>query len=405
MHAIGSELSPCSGIFQDKNQIGSSTDRINMKPVLLIIGNDAKYFLSHRLPIALAAREEGYEVHIATPEGPSVKEIKSLGFSHHELFFSRSGTNPFGELKALLSICSLCWSLRPEVLHLVTIKPVLYGGIAARLSPVKGVLAAVPGLGFIFMARGVKANLVRGIISIMYRLALGKRNLLAVFQNPDDQKALMDIGAITLQKSMIIRGSGVSLLQYSMSPEVDGVPVVTFAARLLRDKGVIEFVEAVRILKSRGLNARFQLVGNIDRGNPTSISAENVDSWLNEGVVQSLGYCSNMAEVLKNSHVVVLPSYREGLPKVLIEAAACGRAVVTTDVPGCRDAIDPDVSGLLVPVRNASALAEAIQRLLENPELRREMGLAGRALAERAFAIESVVSKHLETYRLLERNI
>ncbi|MNJ42963.1 N,N'-diacetylbacillosaminyl-diphospho-undecaprenol alpha-1,3-N-acetylgalactosaminyltransferase [compost metagenome] len=238
----------------------------------------------------------------------------------------------------------------------------------------------------------------------MYRIALGKRNLRAVFQNPDDQQALVTIGAINSEKSVLIRGSGVNLSQYQFLAEDSSLPVVTFAARLLRDKGVVEFVEAARLLTMRGVQARFQLVGDPDPGNPTSISVNDIARWQKEGIVECLGYRPDMETVFRHSHIVVLPSYREGLPKVLIEAAACGRAVVTTDVPGCRDAVAPGESGLIVPVRNALALADAIQRLVDDSELRRSMGAAGRALAEREFAIESVVAQHLEIYRTLESN-
>lgn len=375
-----------------------------MKPVLLFVVNDPAFFISHRLPIAVSAQKSGYDVHVATQAGSRVEEIIKQNFKHHELILTRSGRNLFFEARSILQLWLLFWKLRPSVVHLVTIKPVLYGGIAARLSPVKGVLAAVSGLGFVFMARGRKASLIRAIVGFMYRIALGKKNIRVVFQNPDDQSTLASIGAITEAKSTLVRGSGVDLNLFRPSPEEVGASVVTFAARLLRDKGVEEFIHAAYLLKERGIDARFQLVGDPDPGNPTSIHADDISRWQHEGVVECLGYRSDMAMVFKNSHIVVLPSYREGLPKVLLEAAACGRAVVTTDVPGCRDAIDPQVSGLLVPVRDAVALADAIQYLVENPELRHAMGLAGRALAERAFAIESVVSQHLDIYRTLERN-
>ncbi|AXA26180.1 MULTISPECIES: glycosyltransferase family 4 protein [Pseudomonas] len=375
-----------------------------MKPVLLIIVNDPAFFLSHRLPIAVHAKALGHEVHVATQAAARVAEIVEHGFVHHALPLSRSGKSPLGELKALLAIWKLCWRLRPDVLHLVTIKPVLYGGIAARLSPVKGVLAAISGLGFIFMAKGRKAALLRNLVAFLYRLALGKRNLRAVFQNPDDQRTLTELGAITEQKSVRIRGSGVDLSQYQYLPEASGVPVVTLAARLLRDKGVLEFVEAARLLSERGVQARFQLVGDPDPGNPTSIQEGDIAHWQEQGIVRCLGYQSDIASVFAQSHIVVLPSYREGLPKVLVEAAACGRAVVTTDVPGCRDAIEADVTGLLVPVRDSERLADAIERLLSDEELRQQMGAAGRALAERAFAIESIVAQHLDIYRTLERS-
>lgn len=375
-----------------------------MKPVLLIVGNDAKYFLSHRLPIAVAAQREGYQVHVATPAGPFVAEILDRGFQHHHLSFSRSGTNPLLELRALLGLIAIFWRLKPDIVHLVTIKPVLYGGISARLSPVKGVLAAVPGLGFVFTASSFKATLLRKIVTFMYRVALGKRNLVAVFQNPDDQQALVDFGAITASRSRRIRGSGVNLNDFSYSPEPGGVPVVTFAARLLKDKGVLEFVHAARLLLARGVEARFRLVGDTDAGNPSSVSVDDLDAWIGEGVVEWSGYSSQMADVISVSNLIVLPSYREGLPKILIEAAASGRAVITTDVPGCRDAIEPGVTGLLVPVRTVSELADAIHRLLKDDTARRAMGVAGRAMAEQAFSIESVVDKHLDIYEMLRRN-
>lgn len=373
-----------------------------MNSVLLIVVNDPAFFVSHRLPIAVAAKESGYDVHIATQPGASVPAIISHGFQHHELNLTRSGRNIFSEFNVLFSIWVLCWRIRPSILHLVTIKPVLYGGMAARLSPVKGVLAAISGLGFVFMAEGVKAGLLRRIIALMYRLALGKKNLKAVFQNPDDQRALSAIRAIDYNKSVIIRGSGVDLTQYAPFPENEGLPVVTMAARLLRDKGVVEYVEAAYILKHRGVNALFQLVGDVDNGNPTTITPTELSAWSGEGVVKCLGHQSDMASVFRHSHVVVLPSYREGLPRVLVEAAACARAVVTTDVPGCRDAIEPNVTGLLVPVKNSVALADAIEKLVTNAELRKTMGLQGRKLAESAFAIDSIVAQHLDIYRSLE---
>nr|WP_090444654.1 glycosyltransferase family 4 protein [Pseudomonas benzenivorans] len=372
-----------------------------MSAVLLIVVNDPAFFLSHRLAVAEGARQTGYSVHVATRPGESVTDIRSRGFIHHELPLSRSGKNPLLELSSLISIWRLCWRLRPEVLHLVTIKPVLYGGIAARLAPVKSVVAAISGLGFVFMATGSKASVVRGLVGFLYRRALGKRNLRAVFQNRDDCEALIRLGAITNEKSVLIRGSGVDLSVCKPCSETSGVPVVTLAARLLRDKGVFEFVEAARLLRQRGLEVRFQLVGDLDPGNPTSIGPDDLEQWRSEGIVECLGYRQDIATVFAQSHVVVLPSYREGLPKVLVEAAACGRAVVTTDVPGCRDAIEADVTGLLVPVRDTEALADAIQRLVENPELRQRLGRAGRELAEREFAIESIVQQHLDIYRAL----
>ncbi|WHT79608.1 N,N'-diacetylbacillosaminyl-diphospho-undecaprenol alpha-1,3-N-acetylgalactosaminyltransferase [Pseudomonas rhodesiae] len=309
------------------------------------------------------------------------------------------------ELRLIFAIWKLLWRLKPDVLHLVTIKPVLYGGIAARLAPVKGVVAAISGLGFVFLSKGLKAALTRQVVSTFYQAALGKRNLRAIFQNPDDRDLLLGIGGLDASKVVMIRGSGVDLSLYSSVPEPEGVPVVCLAARLLLDKGVVEFVEAARILKAHGIEARFQLIGDIDPGNPATVSAAQLEDWRKEGLVELLGYRKDIAALFGAANIVVLPSYREGLPKVLVEAAACARAVVTTDVPGCRDAIEPGVTGLLVPVRDAQALASQLQVLIEDPVLRRKFGQAGRELAMRAFAIEEIVGQHLDVYRQLEKKV
>jgi glycosyltransferase involved in cell wall biosynthesis len=199
----------------------------------------------------------------------------------------------------------------------------------------------------------------------------------------------------------MIRGSGVDLIQYIHTLLPLGVPVVLLAARLLADKGVREFVHAARLLKQRGVSGRFCLAGSVDPANPASLADSELRQWANEGVVELWGQRSDMPRVLGSAHLVVLPSYREGLPKVLLEAAACGRAVVTTDAPGCRDAIEPGVTGVLVPVRNAEALAEALNVLINDPARCQAMGNAGRALAERAFDVRQVVAVHLRIYQEL----
>ncbi len=371
---------------------------------LLFVVNEIDFFLSHRLPLATGAATAGFEVHVATKMGEGVERIRALGFAHHCLSLSRSGKNPFTELRTVWTIFKLFRCIRPDVVHLVTIKPVLYGGIAARLAGVPGVAAAVSGLGFVFISSGLKAQLVRGVVAVLYRLALGKRNLKVIFQNLDDRDVLLRLGAVLSDKTVLIPGSGVSLSEYSVVPEPDDVPVVSMVARLLWDKGVGEFVEAARLLNEKGVLARFVLVGAPDPGNPTSVTQAELDTWREEGYVEVLGFRRDIAEIFAASNLVVLPSYYgEGLPKVLVEAAACGRVVVTTDMPGCRDAIEPNITGLLVPARNAGALADAIQQLIEDKPLRYRMGKAGRELAERKFSIEKIVDAHLEIYRSLER--
>lgn len=374
-----------------------------MKVKLLLVVNTADFFLSHRLAIAEEARRLGYHVRIATMPGEAVQQIRDLGFQHSAIPLSRSAKDVFGEVRAIFSIWWLLCRVKPDVLHLVTIKPVLYGGIAARLAPVKGVVAAISGLGFVFISRGLKATILRRLVRSLYRLALGKKNLRVIFQNPDDRDALIRMGVLEADKAEMIRGSGVDLSLYLSTKEAAGPLKVCLAARLLRDKGIVEFVEAANILQRRGLDVRFQLAGDSDPGNPATITRDELGKWRNEGVVEMLGHRNDIAQLFAAAHIVVLPSYYgEGLPKVLVEAAACGRAVVTTDHPGCRDAIEPNVSGLLVPVRDPGALADAIEKLIKEPELRQQMGRAGRALAEREFSIETIASQHLAIYKQLE---
>lgn len=369
---------------------------------LLFIVNAPEFFLSHRLPLAMAAKEAGFCVHIATGSGPTCVKIRELGFIHHCLPISRSGTNPLKELHSLWSIWRLMREFKPDLLHLVTIKPVLYGGLIARLAGAPAVLAAVSGLGSVFVASNGMMSWLRRGVQVLYRIALGHSNLKVIFQNPDDQSLLTETAVIKDEQAVLIRGSGVNLSEYPVKSEPVDIPVVTLAARLLKEKGVHEFVLAAQILQKRGVACCFQLVGSPDPGNPSSVTDEEIKRWSEEGLVKALGFRTDISEVFASSNLVVLPSYYgEGLPKVLIEAAACGRAVITTDQPGCRDAIEEGVTGLLIPTRNAEALADVVEKLINDSDLRQSMGAAGRKLAEREFGIEKVVDMHIKIYQKL----
>ncbi|MEJ2034030.1 MAG: glycosyltransferase family 4 protein [Deltaproteobacteria bacterium] len=378
----------------------------DVKKRLLFLVNVDWFFLSHRLPIAIAARNQGYEVHIATSITDKLEELKSHGLVVHPLAIWRSRVGLISETRTFWEILAVFKNVRPQIVHLVTIKPVILGGIAARLTGVPGVVAAISGLGFVFIAKGAKAAIVRALVAGLYRLALGKKNLRIILQNTHNRSLLLARKAVKPEKVVMIRGSGVDLSIYQKTPEPDGLPVVTLAARLLRDKGVCEFVEAARLLAKQQVRARFWLAGDPDPGNPHSISQSQIDAWRREGSVELLGFRKDIEKLFAASQVIVLPSYYgEGLPKVLIEAAACGRAVVTTDHPGCRDAIEPGHTGMLVPAGDAVALAAAILHLLEDNKLRQSMGNAGRQLAEREFAIEKIVTAHLAVYQDLARFI
>jgi glycosyltransferase involved in cell wall biosynthesis len=372
-----------------------------MSRKLMFVVNVDWFFLSHRLPIALEAQRQGFQVHVATVLTDRLDELQCHGLMVHQLALDRSSAGLGNAWRTMIELWKVFKLVRPDVLHLITIKPILLGGLVGRLVGVPAVVVSVSGLGFVFIARGVKAAVRRWLVGKFYRLALGHRNLMVVFQNPDDRDSLSKLAHLPDSKVEMIRGSGVDLAQYGHMPLPIGMPVVVLAARLLADKGVREFVQAARLLKQQGVLARFCLVGSVDPGNPASIADAELTQWANEGVVELWGQRSDMPEVLRSARLVVLPSYREGLPKILLEAAACGRAVVTTDVPGCRDAIVPGVTGLLVPVRNVTALAETLIELINNPARCQTMGNAGRALADGAFDVRQVVSAHLRMYQKL----
>ncbi|HRL21481.1 MAG TPA: glycosyltransferase [Alcaligenes sp.] len=368
---------------------------------LMFVVNNPAFFLSHRLPLALAAQREGYQVHVATMDGEAVGIIEQHGLIHHALPMTRSGTNPVQEARTVWALWRLFRSERPDVVHAVTIKPVLYGGIAARLAGVPGFLAAISGLGYVFTGRDKGVDPIRWIAVQLYRLALGHAHSRVIFQNSNDRDVLLQAGVVRSGQCVMIRGSGVDLDQFRDQAEPDGPPVAFMVARLLADKGVREFVEAARISARQGSQVQWVLAGSPDPGNPASITQQEWENWRQEGVVQCLGERRDVAQLYAQSHIAVLPSYREGLPKSLVEAAACGRAVVTTDVPGCRDAIEPGVTGLLVPVRDAQALARAVQELADDPARRRAMGAQGRRLAEQAFDIQRITEAHLDLYQQL----
>jgi len=373
-----------------------------MSRKLLFVVNVDWFFLSHRLPIALKAMKLGFQVHIATGLTDKLNELQRNGLVVHPLALDRSSTSFIDAWHTMAQLWQIFRTVRPDVVHLVTIKPVLLGGLVARLAVVPAVVVAVSGLGFVFAAKGVKSSARRWMVGCMYRLALGHCNLKVIFQNPDDRARLARLVHLPDPKVALIRGSGVDLIQYGVMPMPSGIPVVMLAARLLADKGVLEFVQAARLLRRRGCNARFVLVGTVDKDNPTSFTETEVSTWVHDGVVEWWGRRADMPEVLATAQVVVLPSYYgEGVPKVLIEAAACGRVVVTTDHPGCRDAVDPGVTGVLVPVRNSVALADAMEELINDPLRCQVMGDAGRALAEQAFDVKQVVAAHLHIYHEL----
>ncbi|MET0027162.1 MAG: glycosyltransferase family 4 protein [Candidatus Thiodiazotropha sp.] len=367
--------------------------------LILFVVNDAGFFLSHRLPLALAARDFGFRVCVATPPGDGVEQIEAEGLLHYALPLSRSGANPFAELMTIRELYKLYRNLRPSLVHHVTIKPVLYGTLAARLAKVPAVVNAISGLGFVFLAQGWFSALARAAVLNSYRWLFSRAGLWVIVQNRDDYRYLLDEECLSQEQLELIRGSGVDLKHFTLRPEPEQVPLVVLPARMLWDKGVGEFVAAAHSLKHQGVQARFALVGGIDPNNPESVPARQLADWARDRDIEWWGNRQDMAEVFSQANIICLPSYREGLPKVLLEAAASGRAIVTTDVPGCREVVTEGDNGLLVPARESEPLAEALKQLIQQPQLRQTMGQKSRTLAEQEFSVDRVVAQHMSIYR------
>ena len=369
---------------------------------LLFVVNDSDFLISHRLEVCLKAKHEGCIVHVICPKKPSASRLLDLGFNVHFVEFGRNQIKPFSELKIIFQLILLFRQIRPNLVHLITIKPYLYGGIVARITKVPSVVSAVAGLGILFSSAELKYRLIRLIVYPLFKIAFGHKSQIVIFQNSTDRQILVAWKVLLAFKARIIRGSGVKLSSYPVLPEPKSYPpVISFAARLLKDKGVETLVDASRLLKSKKINVHIWLIGEVDPGNNNSVTQQQLRDWENEGLITPFGFRADVADLFSKSNIITLPSfYGEGLPKVLLEAAACGRAVITTDHPGCRDAVELD-TGILVPIRDHVALAEAIQDLVQNPKKRQRMGVAGRRLAEQEFAVEMVVASHVRIYQEL----
>lgn len=372
---------------------------MNPAPILYVLNVDW-FFLSHRLPIALEAQRRGYQVHVALGLTTHAARLRALGFVVHPLHLDRSSMSPLAALRNLTEIYRVIRAVRPRLVHLVTIKPVLLGGVAARLARAPAIVAAVPGLGYVFGSRGALATLRRGLIGALYRLALSPRHLRVIVQNKADHAVITRRFGVDENRVVTIRGSGVDLDRFRPRPLPEGPPVVALVARLLGDKGVREFVAAAAMLRD-AVAARFVLVGEPDPGNPATIDGDELAGWQRAGTVEWWGRRDDIEEVMRSASLVVLPSYHEGLPKVLLEAAACARPVVASDIAGCREAVVHGETGLLVPARDAAALAGAIRELLQDPQRRAAMGRAARLRAEREFDVRDVVARHHEVYAAL----
>lgn len=373
---------------------------LSVKPKVLYFVTEDWYFVSHRLLLAKAARDSGYDVCVVTNVNDHGENITNAGLNLFPINLSRSSVNLFKELSVICRLISIYKSEKPDIVHHVALKPVLYGTIAAFFSKVPFVVNALAGLGSLFSSQSIKLRFLRPFVKFVFRRLLNRKNSRVILQNPDDVQ-LMCNSVLHRDRVALIRSSGVDTSQFVVLPEPVGDPIVILASRLLWDKGVAEFVDAARQLRQQGIKARFILIGSGDVANPSAISDDQLRRWSDGGDVEWWGHRDNMAGIIAESHIVCLPSYYgEGVPKVLIEAASCGRPVVTTDMPGCREIVHDGVNGFLVPARNADAVAEALEEMIRSPGLRQQFGVAGRKLVERDFAVGKV---NFETLKVYER--
>jgi len=375
---------------------------LNCKRKVLFFVTVDWYFCSHRLSLAREVKRRGFDVLVVTHVKNHGKQIEDEGFHLIPLEMARTGINPLKELATLWELIRIYKAEKPDIAHHVAMKPVLYGSFVARITRVPRVVNLLAGLGYIFTASRWKAALLRKFVSNAFRILLNRPNSRVILQNPDDQSLMVRSGILKPESTVLIRGSGVNTHVFSPTPEPPGVTTVVLASRMLWDKGVGEFVEAARLIRAKGTDARFVLVGDTDTENPAAVPKSQLEAWNNSGVVEWWGRRDDMPNVFAQAHVVCLPSYREGLPTGLLEAAACGRPIVTTDAPGCREVVLHGKNGLLVPVRNVADLAGALEKLIADPALRQKMGMRGRELAVSEFSVEKVVSQTLALYQELE---
>lgn len=375
-------------------------DRV-VRPRVLYVVNVGWFFLSHRLALARAAMDRGYEVHVACGIEADWERsrIAASGIVLHELPVKRSSGSLVNAWKVALELHSIIDRVQPRVVHMVALKIVLLGGLVTRRVPTRRIVAAFSGLGHLFTDEGWKARALRRFIMPWFRLALRGESCVALFQNVDDRAVFTRGNVVPERRTALIRGVGVNLAAYAPVPEPEGsVPMVVLPARVLKEKGVREFALAARRLAEAGVAAEYVIAGTPDSENPSSLSQADVANLESTFGVRSLGFVDDMPALLARSAVICLPSYREGMPKALAEAAAAGRPLVATDVPGCREAVVNGENGLLVAVRDPAALAEALGKLLRNASLRREMGLASRRLAEERFDEDVLIARTLALY-------
>jgi glycosyltransferase involved in cell wall biosynthesis len=369
-------------------------------PKLLFLVTEDWYFYSHRLQLAIEAKRKGYSVIVATRVQAHGERILAEGFKLIPIHMVRHSAGLCQELSSILELVRIYRAERPDIVHHVALKPVLLGSIAALFANTPNVINAIAGMGYIFSSQSLKARLLRPLIRASLKFLLKRSNTMTILQNPDDRQMLIQEGLVKGEQTKLIRGSGVDTKTFYPFPEPPGPPIIILASRMLWDKGIKEFIEAAQLLRDRNINARFILAGESDSSNLSAVPAEQLEAMNKDGIVEWWGKQDDMPGLFASSHIVCLPSfYGEGVPKVLIEAAACGRPIITTDWPGCREIVRHEVNGLLAPIKDSVALADSLLRLINDPGLRHDMGSRGRQIAVTEFSSGKVIEETLSLYK------
>ena len=351
------------------------------------------FFASHFLDRAKAAVDKGYKVSVITRCRENAREFRKYGLTPINIEFSRRGLNPITELLTIFQLRTILKRIKPDIVHNVALKPVVLGSLAAQFAGVQNIVNAPVGMGYVFTSEENRARILRPVVNALIRYSLGRQVRRVIIENNDDFNNLVAGGFAKKDSIALIKGAGVDTKKFDYKPEPDGQVRVIMVSRLLRDKGVQEFIDAAKLVKARESTVQFVLVGDVDEGNPTSLTADQLTDLRKSRDVTWLGARTDIAELLAASHVACLPSYREGLPKSLIEAASAGRPIVTTDVPGCREVVTHMVNGLLIQPRDVTALATAIEKLVNDPQLRQSMGKENRQKAESEYANEMIIAQ------------
>ena len=370
-----------------------------MSKKIIFLANIDKFLVSHRLPIAKQLLLDGYDVYIATEFTKYQNKLKRLGFKTYNIKFSRNSLNLFKMFIPFFQIFILLLKIKPSILHLISLKPIIFGGLLTFVSPVKSVVISITGLGSLYLKKNFFYKAREKILNYFLRVIFILPNLNVILQNKSDLKYLIKETGLKKNKSKIIKGSGVDLKKFKYSKLNYKIPTILMASRIIKDKGVIEFIKAASYFKKKKIKAKFYLIGNIDKENPSVVNKKLLDYWTKNKLVNYLQHQQDIEKYIKKCAIVVLPSYREGFPKILMEAAAIGRPVITTNVPGCRDAILKNVTGILIPVKNYIALAKAIERLCKNKKKLKKIGIAARKHAVKNFNVIDIVSQHISIYK------